>query len=403
MTFPTPVRLAQLAKRVRFPSQYRALIPGLLTVLIYLAPGAVANTLKQERNQELDTLRASINRLQTRIEASRGQRDDMQERLRNTERQIGALTKRIYETQRQLKKSRKHLNTVTVQHDAQMDTLDGQRKTLGSQMRAAYSMGQQQYLKMLLNQEDPAAMGRVTTYYGYLNRARSERIHAIKVTLEKLASLKQEIHQRSQELKALGSNQLNDKTTLERSQEARSNVVVLLSKKVVNQSQEIDRLRRDEEYLLRLIDGLNLYMEELREDSTTTTRFDRYRGKLQLPAQAALRARFGDPKQGGALTWEGLFLDAQEGQNVYAVFHGRVAFAEWFGGFGLLLIIDHGDGYMSLYGHNQALYAEVGDWVETGQLVSAVGNSGGLAQPGLYFEIRHKGVPRNPLLWVRPT
>ena len=402
MTFPTPVRLAQAANRVRFPSRYRALLPGLLAMLIYLGPGAVANTLKQERNQELDALRSSINQLQTRIEASRGQRDDMQGRLRKTERQIGALTKRIYETQRKLKESRKQLNTVTTQHDSQMDKLGGQRKILGSQMRAAYSMGQQQYLKMLLNQEDPTAMGRVTTYYGYLNRARSERIHAIKGTLEKLTGLKQEIHKRSQELKALGTNQLNDKSSLERSREARGNVVALLSNKVVSQSQEIDRLRRDEEYLVRLIDGLNLYMEELREDSTTT-RFDRYRGKLQLPAQAALRARFGDPKRGGALTWEGLFLDAQEGQNVYAVFHGRVAFAEWFGGFGLLLIIDHGDGYMSLYGHNQALYAEVGDWVETGQLVSAVGNSGGLAQPGLYFEIRHKGVPRNPLLWVRPT
>ncbi|NOZ11618.1 MAG: peptidoglycan DD-metalloendopeptidase family protein [Gammaproteobacteria bacterium] len=403
MIFPIANRLAQIAKWVRFPSRSRALVPGLLAALLYLAPGAVANTLKQERNQELDALRTSISQLQTRIEASRGQRDDMQGRLRETERRIGALTKRIYETQQQLKKSRGRLNTVTTQLDTQVDKLGGQRKTLGSQMRAAYSMGQQQYLKMLLNQEDPAAMGRVTTYYGYLNRARSKRIHAIKITLEKLASLKQEIHQRSQELKALGASQLKDKSTLEHSREARSNVVALLSKKVVNQSQEIDRLRRDEEYLVRLIDGLNLYMEELREDSTNTTRFDRYRGKLQLPAQAALRAHFGDPKQGGALTWEGLFLDAQEGQNVYAVFHGRVAFAEWFGGFGLLLIIDHGDGYMSLYGHNQALYAEVGDWVETGQLVSAVGNSGGLAQPGLYFEIRYKGVPRNPLLWVRPT
>jgi septal ring factor EnvC (AmiA/AmiB activator) len=210
------------------------------------------------------------------------------------------------------------------------------------------------------------------------------------------------MQERRARLETLQAGLRDDRANLEDSRSDRAGVLAALNREMRSQAEEIDRLKKDEEYLLRLIRGLNLYLDELHEDRKVEFAFDHHRGQLELPARARLISRFGDPKQ-GELTWEGLFLGASEGQQVHAVFRGRVAFADWFGSLGLLLIIDHGDGYMSLYGHNQALYADVGDWVETGQLVSSAGNSGGLDHPGLYFEIRHNGVPRNPLLWVRPS
>jgi len=130
-------------------------------------------------------------------------------------------------------------------------------------------------------------------------------------------------------------------------------------------------------------------------------RFRKYKGKLPLPARGKIVARYGAPKNIGDLRWRGLFLAGREGQDVRSIFRGRVAFADWLRGFGLLLILDHGDGYMTLYGHNQSLYKEVGDWVEAGQVIAGMGNTGDITQPGLYFEVRHNGKPRDPLLWCR--
>jgi septal ring factor EnvC (AmiA/AmiB activator) len=262
-------------------------------------------------------------------------------------------------------------------------------------------MGQQQYIKMLLSQEDPARLGRVVTYYRYLNQARSERIATTRDVLARLRGLEEEIQQRTRELESLRTGQLDSKAELEAARKQRAEVVAALNRKVSSQSQEIAQLRVDEERLKRLIEGLSLYMEELKVDVKGEERFDRFRGKLHLPVRGTVEARFGELKQGGPLKWDGVLLKAPEGREVHAVYRGRVAFADWFGSLGLLVILDHGDGYMSLYGHNQALFAQVGDWVDTGQVIAGVGNSGGLGNPGLYFEIRQNGTPRNPLRWCR--
>jgi septal ring factor EnvC (AmiA/AmiB activator) len=278
-----------------------------------------------------------------------------------------------------------------------------QQNALSRQLRAAYAMGQQQYVKMLLSQEDPARLGRVLTYYRYLNQARSERINTTRNVLSRLRDLETEIQQRTKELEALRTGQLDSKAELEAARSERGEVVAALNRQVSSQSQEIAQLKVDEERLKRLIEGLSLYMEELNIDVKGEERFDRFRGRLRLPVRGTVKASFGELKQGGPLKWDGVLLKAPEGREVHAVYRGRVAFADWFGSFGLLVILDHGDGYMSLYGHNQSLFAQVGDWVDTGQVIAGVGNSGGLGDPGLYFEIRQNGTPRNPLRWCRPA
>lgn len=386
------------APRSRHPGARHAGLVLCLAAVVSLA--GAAGEPHDPRARELARLRAQIQGLQARIQHTREQRDDFQRRLRETEKRIGALTRRLQETRRRLARDRRALDRLNRERADGRQRLEAQRHALSAQVRAAYAMGQQQYLKLLLNQEDPAALGRALTYYDYLNRARAQRIAGIQKTLTHLAGIQDKIRQRTRELEALRAAQLADREALVRSRSARAQVLADLDRKVAGQTREIERLRRDADYLVRLIRGLTLYLDELRADRPLTQRFEQLRGKLELPARADLLARFGDPKQ-GELKWEGLFLAAPAGRQVHAVYRGRVAFADWFGGLGLLIIIDHGDGYMSLYGHNQALYAEVGDWVETGQTISVVGDSGGLDRPGLYFEIRHQGVPRNPLLWVR--
>lgn len=371
---------------------------------IGLSPALASAKSDKDRNAEdLARLRRQIKQLQVQIDQTRGQRDELRDELGAIERRISALAAKLRQIRRQLVRDQKKLDALTAERGVVRRKLGVQRKALEKQVRAAYTMGQQQYLKMLLNQKDPATLGRALTYYHYMNRARTRRIDEIKATLNRLLVLEQQIQQHTRQLETLQATQLKDKAKVEAFREQRAGILSRLDRRISGQSQEIGLLRRDEERLRRLIEGLTLYMEELREDVPLDARFEKFKGRLRMPVRTKVRAYFGDPRQGGPLKWEGLFLNAKEGREVYAVYRGRVAFADWFGRLGLLLILDHGDGYMSLYGHNQAKYAEVGDWVETGQVIGAVGNSGGLAEPGLYFEIRHNGRPQDPLKWFRAS
>jgi septal ring factor EnvC (AmiA/AmiB activator) len=355
----------------------------------------------QDNAAKLAELRRRIETLQAELDQARGQRDSLRTELGDIERRVGALTQRLREIDAELDRNATQLAELEVKHSRLGAELAIQQNALGRQLRAAYAMGQQQYVKMLLSQEEPARLGRVLTYYRYLNQARSERINTTRSLLERLKGLEDEIEQHTRELESLRTGQLDSKAELDAARAQRTEVVAALNRQVRSQSQEIARLRVDEERLKRLIEGLSLYMEELKVAVPGDERFDRFRGRLRLPVRGKVAARFGEPKQGGPIKWDGVLLKAPEGREVHAVYRGRVAFADWFGSLGLLVILDHGDGYMSLYGHNQSLYAQVGDWVDTGQVIAGVGNSGGLADPGLYFEIRHNGTPRNPLRWCR--
>ena len=160
-------------------------------------------------------------------------------------------------------------------------------------------------------------------------------------------------------------------------------------------------MQNDEQELLRLIEKLQEILDELLEEEKTTTSFRSLKGSLQLPVDAKVIVRFGSQRKIGNLRWKGVVLAGQLGSDIHAVYAGRVVYADWMRGFGLLLIIDHGDSYLSLYGQNESLLVEEGDWVETGQTIATMGKSGGSSRPSLYFEIRYKGKPQNPLLWTR--
>jgi len=177
--------------------------------------------------------------------------------------------------------------------------------------------------------------------------------------------------------------------------------VLALRKELSGNLQEIERMHNDEQELLALIEKLREIIDELLDEERTGTSFQEMQGRLELPVEADVVVRFGARRQIGNLRWKGIILAGELGSDIQAVYDGRVVYADWMRGFGLLLIIDHGDSYLSLYGHNESILVEEGDWVATGQTVASMGKSGGSSKPGLYFEIRYKGKPQNPLRWTR--
>jgi septal ring factor EnvC (AmiA/AmiB activator) len=239
------------------------------------------------------------------------------------------------------------------------------------------------------------------TYFGYFSRARAEKIDAMKTSLERLQTLQGDIEEKTLALSRLRNSQRTRMARLAEQKQLRAKAVAALRQQLAKQGGALKRLQADEQRLQELVHSLQNLLADIPSDAAHNKPFNAMKGALRWPARGQLSARFGAPRGDSGLTWQGVLITAPEGGKVHAVAQGRVAFADWMRGFGLLLIIDHGDGYMSLYGHNQALYKEVGEWVDTGEVVATLGASGGQIQAGLYFELRHRGRPVNPRKWCR--
>lgn len=350
----------------------------------------------------LQKLRTRIGALQEKLNETRGQRDTVRDEVRDLERRIGDQLQGLRLTETRLHANERKLQNLKAQAARGRDQIEAQRQQLGRQMRTAYVMGRQDYSKMLLNQENPASVARVLTYYQYFNRARVERIADLQASLSRLDTLDQQIREQNRELENFRATQREQKAALETARTRRGELLASLNREVHDRSRELGRLQTDEKRLEQLIEELKTVLPETAPPPPPGEKhFARLRGRLPLPTRGRILARYGAQKNLGNLKWRGLFIAGREGQDVNAVFRGRVVFADWLRGFGLLLILDHGDGYMTLYGHNQSLHKAVGDWAETGETVASLGNTGDAAQAGLYFEIRQNGDPRDPLIWCR--
>jgi septal ring factor EnvC (AmiA/AmiB activator) len=226
-------------------------------------------------------------------------------------------------------------------------------------------------------------------------------MRGIRAALAQIAPAEKRVLSKQEELRTLRVQQQQARNTLESDRKRRGVLLASLNKRVAVQSRELERLREDEARLAKLLTEIDKAFTDVPLPSDLKGAFGTLRGKLALPARGRVIARYGQPKGVGTLRWRGLFLAGEEGQPVQAVARGRVAYADWLRGFGLLLILEHGDGYMSLYGHNQSLHKQVGEWVEARDTVGRLGTTGDAPQPGVYFEIRHHGQPRDPTLWVK--
>lgn len=342
----------------------------------------------------LEALRGRLQSLERSLDDSRDARDQARLALRDTERRIGATLRDLRQLNRSLRNETTKLERLRADAGARRAQLQAQGEDLTREARTAYLMGRQDYVKLLLNQEDPARVGRALVYYRYLTRARAQRIAHLRAGLTELNRVEAQIAARRQELAVLHDAEVRHKATLERARTERAVATRRLDQTVASQTQEIERLRRDEQRLTRVLGELRRYLPPPPALPGSAARFVEAKGRLALPVSAHAR-HLADGRR------KGVFLSVPPGREVHAVFRGRVVYADWLPGFGLLLILEHGGGYMSLYGYNQSLYPAVGDWVEAGQTIALSGNSGGAPEAGLYFEIRHDGEPRDPLVWLK--
>ncbi|MCB1798106.1 MAG: peptidoglycan DD-metalloendopeptidase family protein [Gammaproteobacteria bacterium] len=356
-----------------------------------------------EQQARLEALRERISGLRTQMQSKSGEKTELSRLLQESEQQIGRLARKLRVLDGRLTRQRDRLDELAIEKTRQSQALDRHREALARQARAAYAMGRQERLKILLNQQDPATVSRVMVYYDYLSRARGQKMRLIRDYMQRIADTEAEIRDEERKLARLHDEQARELAAMQRSQGQRRDVVARLTQELNDQSRQLDRLQSDERDLQTLITGLEEALADIPAEHPQQLAFVGLRGRLPWPASGRIVNRFGSPKL-GALVWDGVMISAPEGREVRAVHHGRVAFADWLRGFGLMLIVDHGDGYMTLYGHNQSLFKEAGDWVEVGEPVALVGSSGGREQAGVYFGIRYQGRAVDPAKWCRrPT
>ena len=363
--------------------------------------GELTEAERTQKKHELEKLRSDISLLRNKIDSTRILHRAESKALQKTEVAIGQRINNLKQLNRKLKRQQRQLSVLYNNRRQHKKKMVQQRALLGQQLRTAYMNGKQEYLKLLLNQQNPAALSRVMTYYDYFNRARTERIQQALNTIQELEKVKIKIEKQQVVLKSTQQQQLTEKKALEKNYNARAIVVAQFQKEINSKDKQLNQLLANEKDIQGLLQAIREVMPELLKVPNQSLPFAKLKGKLKWPAAGKVKNKFGARRTAGRLNWNGIMINAPQGRDVYAVARGRVAYAEWLRGYGLLLIIDHGDGYMSLYGHNQSLFKETGDWVEAGEIIAGIGNSGGQQYSGLYFEIRNNGKPTNPGKWCR--
>jgi len=351
--------------------------------------------------EKLHKLRSTVEQLQRRLEKDKGKHSALRNKLRSAEKAVGRVVRKLDAVNGQLKTQKKKINTLQKQRKTLQSELAQQRRVLASQIRTAYAIGRQEYMKLLLNQKDPAVMGRTLVQYDYLNRARTEQIGVIQQDVARLANLETEIASQTAKLKDTRDKRLKQKRKLDQRRKDRSKVLKVLDRQIRTRKQKLNQAKADVKQLEDLMRGLRQALADVPINAGQRKSFRSQKGRMRMPVRGRITSRYGSKRNDGGLRWQGVMIRAKQGSEVRTVSHGRVAFADWLRGFGLMVIVDHGDGYMSLYGHNDSLFVETGDWLEPGEVIGSVGTSGGRKRPSLYFEIRHNGKPSNPLRWVR--
>ena len=378
----------------------RFLLCALIFPLIAVGTAAEdANPAKAEA--DLKAVRSQIDKVRAEMERDAGKRDQLTRELEESEKTVGSARGALERLRRERAVHTARRAELAAERRTEEAALAKDREALAGQIRAASMIGRQEPLKLLLNQRDPGQTGRVLVYYQYFGRARASQIAAIAVHLDELAGLDAELAAEEQRLTMLEEQQRGEVAKLQSARERRGRALVSLETESKSRAKELERLKEQQGGLEKLVRELRRALERIDKFPTDSKdAFARLRGKLAWPVAGRLVASFGQTRAGG-VKWDGVLLAGTQGTPVRAVYHGRVVYADWLSGLGLLTIIDHGDGYLSLYGHNDRLYKEVGERVTAGDTIATVGDSGGRQAPALYFEIRKGGRPVDPRPWFR--
>lgn len=403
----------------------------LVFALILTLPVTATAAKKVEQSKEaLSDVQQRLEALKKELDNSQEAHKDAADALKESERAISEANKKLYQITQQQQQNKKTLSQLEAQSLSVNGTLAEQQKLLSNQLYEQYIHGQQSYVQMILQSENPSEIARDVHYFSYVAKARAELINKMQGNLDRINKLNNETAKALKEVAELKLRQMEERKVLENQKQAKSKVVKSLSQQIASQRGEIKKLARDEKRLSQLVERLAKIIpakpkRKLAKNNTANDRseparkrnevvanndavptyepggasFATLKGKLRLPVRGEVTNRFGASREDSGISWKGLFIKASEGAEVKSVASGQVVFADWLRGFGNLIIVDHGDGYMSLYGNNQAVLKQVGDNVKTGDVLASVGNSGGNETNGLYYELRRQSRPFDPLSW----
>ncbi|SDL27959.1 murein hydrolase activator EnvC family protein [Pseudomonas indica] len=409
-----------------------------LVVLAGLFSQAIADQ-RAETQQQLEAARKDVAELKKLLEQLQQEKSGVQKELRSTETEMGDLEKQVKSLENELKKSEDEIQRLNQEKKKLQDARLEQQRLIGIQARAAYQSGRQEYLKLLLNQQEPEKFSRTLTYYDYLSQARLEQLETFNETLRQLANVENDIATQQAQLSEQRSALDSRREQLAAVRQERQQALAKLNHEYSAGGQKLKARQQEQAELAQVLKTIEETLarqareaEEARQRALAEQRrqqqeqsrpgrpatadgplvsstgtsyggpFSQAKGKLPWPVDGRLVARYGTPRGSDARTkWDGVLIGAAAGSQVRAVYGGRVVFADWLRGAGLLVILDHGNGYLSLYGHNQSLLKDAGDIVKAGEPIATVGTSGGQNTPALYFAIRQQGRPSDPALWCR--
>lgn len=355
---------------------------------------------ERQARQKLDAVRAEIKALTQQQRETEGERGDAARALREKETAVAAVAKDVHSLDEKLDAEQAQLDQLNARREKLEGALKSQREALGALLRSAYALGRNEELKLLLQQDDVAAIARVLAYHRYFQRARIGRIDQLSADLEQLAAVQDSIRQKTAELAATRDARSAEGAKLETERAERAVLVAELDAKLKEQGARVAALGKDEQALSELLEKLRDVFADIPKQLSGAEPFASMRGRMAWPVTGKIAIRFGATDDSGRRS-SGILVSAKTGTPVHAVSHGRVAFADWLRGYGLMIIVDHGDGYLSLYGCNETLLKDVGDWVGAGETIASSGESGGQKTPGVYFELRAKGQPVDPRPWLR--
>lgn len=414
-------------------SGYKTLVASLSLLGLLCSPVALAEKRTEAPKQALSDVQERLEALKKQLSNSQEAHKDAADALKDSEVAISLSNKKLYEINQRQQQNKETLAQLASDSISANQTLSQQQLLLSSQLYQQYIHGKQSYVQMILQSEHPSEIARDVYYYSYIAKARAELINKMQGSLDKINQLNAATAAAQQQVLLLKQKQVETRQSLESQKREKSKVVSTLSQKIAAQRGEIKKLSRDEKQLSQLVKRLASIkpssprrpsapdrpdqpaMKEptLQNRSSKTVianntlpsnefagaNFSTLKGKLRLPIRGEVSNRFGANREDSGVSWKGLFIRANAGTEVKAVANGQVVFADWLRGFGNLIILDHGDGYMSLYGNNQALIKAVGSNVRSGDTIAAVGNSGGNESNGLYYELRRQSLPFDPLSW----
>ena len=348
-------------------------------------------------NDKLKQVQQKIKQQRQAIKKQLSEKNDLQSQFKATELEVAEVALQLTQTNNSLKDVNQKITKLEKEQNKLLIEKKQHQGLLSELIKTAYLSGKHDYTKLLLNQDDPAKLERLITYYKSLNNARVDQLEQIQNILNRLAEIEQQLSQQHNELIDLKASQQQDKKQLAKLQKSRKTTLNKLNSSIKTDKQRLEKLEQDQ---VRLTNAIENAQRNAKISPENLAGLYRLKKKLKWPTKGNIRKRFGQNRS-GALRWKGVMMNANLGNRVNSIAEGIVLYADWLKGFGWVTVIDHGKGYMSLYGHNQALLKSVGDYVEQNEPIALIGQSGGQNRASLYFEIRYKGKTVDPARWCR--